>query len=420
MNQPLPPSVAIIGGGPAGMMAAISAANAGARATLYERQPRLGRKLAATGGGRCNITNSLDPETLRQRFGPRGRFISPALRLFGRDDLLAHMKLWGVPCASEDGFHYFPVSQRATDVVHALETQMKRRGVRTHMPAGVSALEIADGRVRGIRVDGRLLPADAVILAAGGAAWPALGGCRLGYELAAQAGHATAEPAAALVGLKTGESWPRSCAGVTLPAAEAFIDLPGERKPITRGILLFTHDGVSGPLVLDISGHVTPLLRNRPDVPLRVNLSPAIPREEWRRRIEEWRTLRGKKSVRNLLDECLPHSLAGALAALCEMGPDQRAAQMTAAARDRLLENLTAAPLTVTGSEGLERAMVTRGGVDLKPVNPTTLESRLVSGLYFAGEVLDLDGPCGGYNLQWAFSSGWLAGLSAARRETRT
>jgi predicted Rossmann fold flavoprotein len=411
--------VIIIGGGPAGMMAAISAASAGAQVTLYERQPRLGRKLAATGGGRCNITNSLDPETLQQRFGPRGRFLSRALLTFSRDDLLAHMKQWGVPCATDDGFHYFPVSMRAADVVNALETQMQRRGVRTRIPACVTSLEIADGRVCGLRVDDRPLPADAVILAAGGAAWPALGGCRLGYDLAAQAGHAITEPAAALVGLKTRETWPRGCAGVTLPAAEAFIDLPGERKNITRGILLFTHDGVSGPLVLDISGHVTPLLRNRPDVPLRLNLSPDISREEWRKRIEEWRTLRGKKSVRNLLDECLPHSLAMALAELCEMGPDQRAAQMTATARDRLLENLTAAPLTVTGSEGLERAMVTRGGVDLKQVNPTTLESRLVRGLYFAGEVLDLDGPCGGYNLQWAFSSGWLAGLAAAHRETR-
>lgn len=401
------------------MMAAIAAASAGAHVTLFERQPRLGRKLAATGGGRCNITNILDPETLQQRFGPRGRFISRALRVFSRDDLLARMKEWGVPCAAEDSFHYFPVSQRATDVVNALESRLKAKGVRVQLQASITALDITDGRVTGIRADGRLLPADAVILAAGGAAWPGLGGCRLGYELAAQAGHAVEEPAAALVGLKTRESWPRSCAGVTLPAAEAWIDLPGERKTVTRGILLFTHDGVSGPLILDISGSVTPLLRSRPAVPLRINLTPDVSREEWNKRIEEWRTLRGKKSVRNLLDECLPHSLAVALADLCGMGPELRASQMTAKARDQLTENMTAAPLTATGSEGLERAMVTRGGVDLKQVNPATLESRLVRGLHFAGEVLDLDGPCGGYNLQWAFSSGWLAGLSAAHREDR-
>lgn len=407
-------NVTVIGAGPAGMMAAIAAAAAGAQVTLCERQAKPGRKLAASGGGRCNLTNRLDAETFMRRFGPQGRFLSHALRRFGRDELLRHLQEWGVPCAAEDGFHYFPASQRATDVLQALTQRLTQLGVHIRASTTARDLEIEGGRVRGVTTDGETLPSDAVILAAGGAAWPALGGCSLGYGLAKRAGHAIVDPVPALVGLKTRETWPTQCSGVTLPDARAWIDQPEFRKRGTAGILLFTHAGLSGPLILDLSGDVNALLRTMPAVPLRISLTPGVAPAEWRGRMEQWRIRRGTKSVRNLLAECLPRSLAGALAQACGIGPELAAARITAQARDRLIEGLSAAPLTVAGSGGMRQAMVTRGGVCLKEVSPADLQSRLVKGLYFAGEVLDLDGPCGGYNLQWAFSSGWLAGAAAA------
>jgi predicted Rossmann fold flavoprotein len=356
-----------------------------------------------------------------RRFGSSGRFMSHALRLLGRDDLLQLMRQWGVPCSSDDGFHYFPVSQRAGDVLAALENQMALRNVQIRVSCPALDLLLDGNHVKGLLLEnGEIHACDRIILAAGGAAWPSLGGGSLGYDLAVRAGHDLVEPAPALVGLSTRETWPAACAGVSLPAVRGWIDLPGHRKNALEGILLFTHAGVSGPLILDLSSQVTPLLKTQPEISIRLALKPDEPRSKWEHQLHAWREDRGKKTVRNLLDEQLPHSLALAACAACGIDPDVKAAQLTAPARDRLAGWLTAIPLTVTGSEGMARAMVTRGGVNLRGVNPATLESRLVRGLFFAGEVVDLDGPCGGYNLQWAFSSGRLAGLSAAGRETKS
>jgi predicted Rossmann fold flavoprotein len=395
-------------------MAALAAAESGARVILVERQPLAGRKLAATGGGRCNLTNALDPETFMLRFGPQGRFMGPALARFGRDQLLAWMRDAGVPCETTDGFHYFPASQRALDVTHALLNRLQARGVELRLNAEAESLEIGSGQVRGVRLNGSVLPADAVIVAAGGAAWPSLGGCSRGYELARQAGHTIQEPAPALTGLTSAEPWPTACAGVTLPDTEAWIDLPARRKTVWRGTLLFTHAGLSGPVILDLSGAVAVLLRDGAPVPLRLRALPDMAAADWKARFEAWRADRGRKSLRNCLDESLPHSLAQAACTCCAIEPEARASGLTAEARDRLADWLAGMPVTIPDPPGFSRAMVTRGGVTLREVNPKTLESRLAKGLFWAGEVLDLDGPCGGYNLQWAFSSGRLAGETAA------
>jgi hypothetical protein len=397
------------------MMAAISAAQAGAEVTLYERQSCLGRKLSASGGGRCNLTNSLDPEEFMRRFGPRGRFMAQALRSLPRDALLRALRQWGVDTKTEDGFHYFPASQRATDVRDALRDQMTRLQVRVRLNTCATRLIAAEGRVAGVEVNGACETANAVIVAGGGAAWPALGGCSLGYDLARQAGHSIVEPSAALVGLITRDTWSRACAGVALPDVTAWIDLPRTRKRVWRGVLLFTHRGVSGPVILDLSGQVVETLRDRPVVPLRLCLQAGTSRADWEGHLADWRRSRGTRTVRNLLDEKLPQSLATTLWETCGIPADLRASRMEAGQQAALLEHLTAMPLSVVSSEGMESAMVTRGGVALNEVDPMRLESRILRGLHWAGEVLDLDGPCGGYNLQWAFSSGWLAGLSVAQ-----
>lgn len=406
--------VVVVGGGPAGLAAALAAAEAGAHVTLVERHPMAGRKLAATGGGRCNLTNTLDPETLMLRFGPQGRFMGPALARFSRDRLLEQLHDWGVPCQAADGFHYFPNSQRALDVIHAWLARLRTAGVTLRLNAAAESLDIADGAIRGVRVSGAACPADAVVLASGGTAWPSLGGSPQCYQLARQAGHTVVDPAPALTGLTTADAWPASCAGVTLPETEAWIDRPGLRKTVWTGTLLFTHAGLSGPVILDLSGTVTVLLKEGGPVPIRIRALAGVAAEDWKLRFHAWRTERGKKSLRNCLDESLPHSLARAACACCGIEAELRAAGLTADARDRLADWLAGMPVTIAESPGFAHAMVTRGGVTLREVRPKTLESRLVQGLHVAGEVLDLDGPCGGYNLQWAFSSGWLAGESAA------
>jgi hypothetical protein len=395
-------------------MAAIAAAEAGARVTIFERQAGPGRKLAATGGGRCNLTNTLEPAVFMERFGPHGRFMAQALRHFGRNDLLRTLKGWDVSCEAADGFHYFPKSQRATDVLRALEARLQALGVTGRFGEAVTSLLIQDRRIQGVGTDRGREAVEAVVLAAGGAAWPALGGCTLGYDLARQAGHAIAEPLPALVGLKTREAWPAACAGVVIRRAAAWLELPRRRGRTWQGDLLFTHAGLSGPLILDLSGDTAVVLREHSEVTLRLELLQEQPAPDWPARVAAWRQAHGRQTVRNLVNGFLPRSLAGALCEACGIGADVRAAQIPAAVQKKLAEWLRAAPVTITGTQGLEQAMVTRGGVLLRGVNPATLESRHTRGLFFAGEVLDLDGPCGGYNLTWAFSSGRLAGEAAA------
>jgi predicted Rossmann fold flavoprotein len=281
----------------------------------------------------------------------------------------------------------------------------------------VTALLIKDGAVHGVETsDGPLLAAS-VILAAGGCAWPALGSNGSGFALAQGAGHIVVPPVPALVPLVTQETWPRRCAGIVIPNARLRIDLPKASRAGITGDLLFTHRGLSGPAALDLSGEVARcLMETGNPVPLRLHLTPQTNVEIWSGTIAAWRTEHPRRLVRNLVSAQLPHSLAEEVCAEAGIGPDLRAAELPRSTQRSLAEWLSGALVTVTDTEGFKKAMVASGGVSTREVDPRTLQSRLVRGLYFAGEILDIDGPCGGYNLQWAFSSGKLAGQSAAQR----
>jgi len=420
--------LAVVGAGPAGLLAAIAAAELGRRVILLEQLPRPGVKLLATGGGRCNLTNTLPPGEFPARFGRHGRFILPALDAFGPDALRRFLHSLGVPTAAPDGLHVYPASNSAADVRRALVRRARELGVRLRLATTAHALWIEGDALRGLETSRGRVAAPAVILATGGKGYPDLGAvpARRDYALAREAGHTIVEPTPALVPLVTRETWPRELAGIALAPARVRIDLPGrppafapgapglrrgKRAGIT-GDLLFTHTGLSGPAVLDLSGDVAVLLRGRAEVPLRLDLAPRTTRAEWLARLDSWPISEGRKTLRSLLAAHFPRALAGVLCRLAGLDPATRPAQVSRPARRTLADLLTALPLTVTATEGWDRAMVTRGGVALKEVAPQTLRSRLLPGLAFAGEILDLDGPSGGFNLQWAFSSGHLAGSS--------
>ena len=416
MTPPAPLRVAVVGAGASGQLAAIAAAHGGASVVLIEQLRRPGVKLLATGGGRCNITNLSSQAAFVAAFGRQGRFMTPALDLLGPEALREFFDRLSVPTVVEDALYVFPASGRAADVQAALARRCDQLGVERLAGQPVTGLWVEGGALSGVECsDGRRVDADRVVLACGGASWPELGGTGGGYALARQGGHTIVEPTPALVPLITREKWPEKLAGVSTPRARVWIDLPRQSNAGLTGALLLTHHGLSGPAILNLSGTVARLLGKNP-VPIRIELLAGVDVQAWRTRFDDWRTASGSRSVVGLLRESLPESLCLALCEQAGVAPATTAAQLSAPGRDALARSLGALPFTVTETKGFDVAFVTRGGVKLSEVAPATLASRLLAGLFFAGELLDLDGPCGGFNLQWAFASGYLAGRSAANR----
>ncbi|NQU75420.1 MAG: aminoacetone oxidase family FAD-binding enzyme [Planctomycetes bacterium] len=408
--------VAVVGAGAAGQMAAIAAAEEGRRVVLLEQMARPGLKILASGGGHCNLTNLVEPAVFIAAFGRQGRFMTAAMTAMGPTALRSLLASLGVPTIVRDRVYVWPASERSADVQAAHRRRIEQLGVTLRLGCLVRSLWIDSGRLMGVETaSAERIAAEAVVLACGGKSWPTLGGTGGGYSLAGQAGMAIVEPLPALVALVTREQWPGRLAGVSLHNVRVRIELHGQDKTGLTGDVLMTERGISGPVVLNISGRVSQLLQQGP-VPLRIELEAGIGETEWVRRLEGWRSSAGRRNVVNMLREHLPRSLCEVLCELAGVEGQTTMAQLPAANRDALAGVLGGLELTVTATEGFETAFVTRGGVKLQGVNPNTLESRSLAGLYLAGELLDLDGPSGGFNLQWAFASGWLAGKSAGRR----
>ncbi len=401
----------VVGGGPAGLMGAIGAAEAGSKVLILEKMDSPGRKLLATGGGRCNITNILSKEKLAESFGRHGRFIMPALDALDPEHLRKFFQELGVPTICTDGFHFFPESQKAFDVLDALLRKARGLGVEIRSASKVSGIILAEDYVCGVSTGNCEFRSSKVLLATGGRSYPLLGSDGSGYALAKSAGHSILEPLPALVELYCAEKWPGQCAGITFKD----VSLRLSKKDETRGEFLFTHSGISGPAAMDISGRVAALLMADNSIRLSMNFLPERDKSSWLDEFESWHRDSGRKQVSNLLSAHLPKKLSAILCALAGCPEELESANFAKLQREKLASLLTECPLTITGSAGFSKAMVTKGGVSLKEIDPRTLESRIVKGLFFAGELLDLDGPCGGYNLQWAFSSGYLAGIQAGR-----
>ena len=408
--------VLVIGGGAAGMLAALFAARGGASVTLVERNEKLGKKVYITGKGRCNLTNTAESENFLRAVVRNPRFLYAAFAAFDNRDMMDLMEKLGVPLKVERGNRVYPVSDHASDVTAALRRELERLGVRIHYDARVAHLAIDGGNCTGaIMENGERIAADAVILCTGGASYPLTGSTGDGYALAQEAGHSIQKPLPALVPIETRESWPSTLSGLSLKnvALRAW-KTGGKKKKYffdEQGEMLFTHFGVSGPLVLTLSSYMPEDLT---DVRMTIDLKPALDEQTLDARLLRDFQALSRKQLTAVMDGLVPHNLGQQILLLAKISPQMPVNSVTQAQRAAILQLLKVLPLTPKKLRGFEEAIVTRGGVTVREVNPSTMESRQTRGLYFAGELLDLDAHTGGYNLQIAFSTGALAGSSAA------
>ena len=402
--------VLIVGGGAAGLMAAGRAAECGARVLLVEKRATLGNKLALAGNGRGNLTNVADVEEHVRRLGPTGAFARNCLYRFGPQEAQAFWRGEGLPLVVEGDGRVFPRSGVAGDAVERLVAYARRHGAAVRSGAAVREVLVAEGRVRGVRLaDGEEIVAESVVLATGGWSYSRTGSSGDGWRIAAALGHTVHPPVAGLVPLVTADAWPRSLQGLSLPDVALEARRNGREAAWARGGLVFTHYGLSGPAVLALSLSMARLLTQGP-VDIWLDLAPARADDALADVLR-----RGAGTLRGALRVMLPRALADALLAQSALPADLRLAEMGARRRAEAVALVKRVRLVVERTRPLREAMVTVGGVDVAEVEPTTMASRLVPGLYLAGEVLDVAGETGGYNLQFALASGRLAGESAAR-----
>jgi predicted Rossmann fold flavoprotein len=402
--------VIVIGSGAAGMISAITAAKEGKSVLLLEQLSTIGAKLKATGGGRCNVTNTLDNEAFMASFGRDGRFMREALHAFDRYDLQALLEQIGVPTHAPDGFHVFPTTHNAVTIIKGLVEEMKRLGVVIKTEHKVTKLLVDQQKVAGVEVGNEQFLALHVIVATGGLGYPVLGAHGDGFDFATAVGHKVTDLFPAMMPLKTKERWVANCRADTIAKVELRVNLKKAKKLRAFGDLIFTKTGIRGPVVLDFAREVTPLLEKYGEVPLLVNLTKGMNEDAIIKHFKQQIEQKNDINTRKLVQSLLPESVAIELCQLAGADEAKHFSKQKGEVRNKLVSLLAWTPLTVTGHDGFKMAMITRGGVSLKEINPSTMQSKLVKGLYFCGEVMNLDGPCGGYNLQWSFSSGVLAG----------
>ena len=411
LNQSDPFDVIVCGSGPAGLSAVLAAVQSGARTLLLERLPSLGRKLLASGGGRCNFSNLLPPPEFMAAFGRSGRFMTNALQTGGLDFIRSFLQSEGIGTVAEDGFHCFPSTGRAASILDAFLHAAQKSGLLTvRTSACVEKLQIRDGRLEGVRTEDTEYFCRKFILASGGTAMSALGGSSRGLKLAESAGHKIVPPLPAMAPIPVDEPWISELTGVSLPDARLTFTA-GRLHGSCRGELLFTHEGLSGPAALSLSGPAGRAWREHRES-FRLIFAPEAEadRKCWCERIDSARKSDPEKLFRSTPGKTLPRSLSARLAALAGLEAIRNGA-LKNTDRDRAAGLFAGIPLSVSRLSSMEKAMAMSGGVALSEVDPKTMESRLVKGLFFAGEVLDLTGPCGGYNIQFAIASGRLAGM---------
>jgi predicted Rossmann fold flavoprotein len=427
--------IAVIGAGPAGMMAAIRAGQLNKKVVLIEKHDSAGKKILITGKGRCNITNIARIDAFIEKFGKTGQFLRTALSAFSNEDLMEFFKSKGLELKIERQGRVFPATDSARSVINVLEEYLKENKVEIRYKARLKEIKkeggcfvLACDSIReifhsgGVNTPGvenlpnwnRSITAKKAVLATGGASYRETGSSGEGFEIAKSLSHSIVPLRPALVPLRTKEGWVKELQGLTLKNIRV-IFVAGKKKIISEvGEALLTHFGVSGPLILDLSGEIVSLLDEHKEVSLFIDLKPGIKAQDMENKLLKEFKAHGGKQIKNMLSGMLPLRLVPVVIKLAGINADKKVNQIDRTQRRSLAMVLKALPLTVTGALPIEEAMVTCGGISIRQINPRTMESTVCRGLYFAGEIIEGGAPSGGYNLQQAFSTGYLAGESAA------
>ena len=405
--------ILVVGGGAAGMMAAVTAARRGKNVLLLEKNEKLGKKLFITGKGRCNLTNSAEVEELFNAVVSNPKFLYSSFYSFTNEQVIGFFEELGVKTKVERGGRVFPESDHSSDVIRALEQEMKRLGVRISLGTEVKEILTEDGRAKGVRLSsGRTIAADAVIVATGGISYPSTGSTGDGYRFARECGHKVTDLSPALVPMEVKEWYAKELMGLSLRNIGIRIT-DGKKKLYEEfGEMLFTHYGVTGPVILSASSIVGKKLKEHP-LTLHIDLKPALTEEQLDKRVLREFEANHNRQFKNAVDSLFPAKLKPVAIELSGIPEEKKVNEVTKEERLHFVRLIKDFSMTLTGLRGYHEAIITKGGVSVKEIDPGTMESKLVKGLYFAGEVLDLDAVTGGYNLQIAWSTGYLAGANA-------
>ncbi len=405
--------VIVIGGGASGMMAALFAARSGKKVALLEKNEKLGKKVYITGKGRCNVTNVCDMEEFLHNVPRNPRFLFSALNALNNQGLMSLLESLGCPLKIERGQRVFPVSDHASDVTRALDKGLHEAGCQVRLNNSVRRILAENGIMQGVELEnGEVIYAPRVIVCTGGVSYPSTGSTGDGYRFAESFGLQVEQALPSLVPFETADDWPRQLQGLTLKNVALSCQKNGKTLYAEQGEMLFTHFGFSGPLVIEMSSHIAGMPLETLDV--RLDLKPALTREQLSLRLQREFAQNGRKQLKTVLPTLLPQRMAELFPALCGISGEKCVSQLNSEERKALIGHLKTLPIRVSAPRSIAEAIVTRGGVSVKEINPKTMESKRIKGLYFAGEVLDVDAHTGGFNLQIAFSTGALAGQSAA------
>lgn len=407
--------IVIVGGGPAGIMAAIRAGQLKQDVTLVEKNPILGKKLLLSGKGRCNLTNSCGLDTFLGKFSKNGQFLRDAFKKFCNQDLISFFENRGLKLKVERQLRVFPETDKSNSALEVLKKELQHNSVKIIYNARLKDILTEDYKVKGILLESEeFILADRIILATGGVSFGFTGSTGEGLKIARKLGHTTVALRPGLVPLETKEKYPRALEGLTLKNIKIVFSYGKRRIVSAIGEVLFTGSGISGPLVLTLSGQIADWLYENKSVYADIDLKPALSKEQLDSRFLREIKSGPKKTVKNMLKGFLPVSMIEVFLNCAKIDSGKKAGWLTQDERISLVSLFKSFRLHISGTKPIEDAMVTRGGISLKEINPRTMESRLVKGLYFAGEIIDVDADTGGFNLQAAFSTGYLAGESAA------
>lgn len=405
--------VAVIGGGPAGIMAAGRAAELGARVVLIEKNQSLGKKLLISGSGRCNISQAeFNDKKFVEKLGKKGQFLLSALSVFGPEEVVKFFEERGLQIKTERGGRIFPASDKAQDVLNVLLKYLNKNKVELLLGQEVIGLEVKEGRIENVKLKKGEITAQSFILCTGGKSYPGTGSTGAGYAWAQKTGHKIINPTPALVPIETKENWVKDLQGLSLKNVSVALFQNNKKHDSRFGEMLFTHFGLSGPIILDLSKKIGELLAVG-EVILKIDLKPALDILTLDKRLQ--RDFKRNKDFKNYLPELLPQKLGDLILRFTKISPDKKLNSITREERKKLIDVLKGLKLTAKGSVGFSQAIVTSGGVELKEIDSKTMRSKIIRNLFFAGEIIDLDGPTGGYNLQICWSTGRVAGENAGK-----